>query len=256
MGQQKLRLPWDGDQNRFPVTQNWGEGGTKYAWNNCIGGHPGVDIGIPGGTPLYAIADGVVIWAGPMEGFGDHHVVVWHPEFGVSSAMGHGEAHHVVVGQQVKMGDHLMDVDSQGWSTGSHLHWEIRPVWAVAAGNPPNIDPIVWFALTLLSLVHSEDHPAGDDMPKYAVVPITDKTHPGTVAMFKAACMVLNPDISFKNPVQTVEQVRSFLAAYGHPEVNDNGTNKPGMLTPHLQDVVYNLARASKNTAPLAALRP
>ncbi len=45
-----------------PVTQYFG---TNPGGNNPSGGHTGTDYGAPEGTPIVAIADGTVIFAGP-----------------------------------------------------------------------------------------------------------------------------------------------------------------------------------------------
>jgi murein DD-endopeptidase MepM/ murein hydrolase activator NlpD len=127
----------------FPITQSWGvvdgvlqPGGVR--------GHPGTDYGCPSGTPILAVADGVVSFAGPAEGFGDHCVAIWHPDFEVTSLYGHGQAHFVNAGNQVTAGQRVADSDNQGWSSGPPLHFEIRPVNNPFGGNPPNIDSEAW----------------------------------------------------------------------------------------------------------------
>lgn len=124
-----------------PITQIWGNGATGP---NGAGGHPGTDYGCPMGTPIKAASDGTVIYAGPASGFGDHAVSIWHPADGVTTTYGHMEAHFVWVGQHVAAGDVIGLADSQGFSTGSHLHFEVRRGFAAFGGNPPNIDSDLW----------------------------------------------------------------------------------------------------------------
>jgi murein DD-endopeptidase MepM/ murein hydrolase activator NlpD len=129
----------------WPITQPWGVGGN--------GGHPGTDYGCPSGTPLHAVADGVVSFAGPASGFGDHCVAIWHPELGVTSLYGHGQAHHVAAGDPVTAGQCIADSNNEGDCFGAHLHFEIRPVNRPFGSNnsdPPNIDSEAW-------LVHHVD---------------------------------------------------------------------------------------------------
>lgn len=232
----RVRTWFDGD---YPITQAWANGGQRYAWNNAIGGHPGTDYGVPSGTRCYAITDnGQVIWAGPAQGFGDHCVAVWYESLGATVLYGHGQAHYVNVGDHVSYGQLLVLSDNEGWSTGPHLHVEVRLVDTPFGGNPPNVDPVTWLYMAITA--HSEDN------MQFAIVPITDTTHPGTVFMFKQAVKQLNPKVDWSNPVETVEQVRSFMAANGHPEVNST-PHTSGLLTAELQRVVYQLALESKN---------
>lgn len=114
-----------------------------------VGGHSGTDYAVPAGTPIRSAADGEVLYAGPASGFGDHAVAIWHPDLGVSTTYGHGEAHFVNTGDTVTAGQHIADVDSQGFSTGNHLHFEVRPMNAPWGGNPPNIDGEAWLSLHL-----------------------------------------------------------------------------------------------------------
>lgn len=124
-----------------PITQKWGNG----EWGPLgQGGHPGTDYGCPMGTPIVAASDGVVTYAGPAEGFGDHAVSIWHGADGVTTTYGHMEAHYVSVGQTVAHGQIIGLADTEGYSTGPHLHFEVRPGGATFGGNPPNIDSDLW----------------------------------------------------------------------------------------------------------------
>lgn len=86
--------------------------------------HKGIDIGAPNGTPIYAAADGVVDTAKYSGGYGN--LVVLDHGNGVETYYGHASKLCVSKGQSVKAGDLIAYVGSTGYSTGNHLHFEIR----------------------------------------------------------------------------------------------------------------------------------
>jgi murein DD-endopeptidase MepM/ murein hydrolase activator NlpD len=97
--------------------------------NNPFGGssveyHKGQDIAAPTGTPINVTADGVVVVAGWVRGYGNG-IYVDHGN-GITTRYGHLSRIDVVVGQTVKRGEHLGLVGSTGRSTGPHLHYEVR----------------------------------------------------------------------------------------------------------------------------------
>lgn len=86
--------------------------------------HSGVDFAAPVGTPVMATADGVVVSAGYMGGFGkcveiDHGM-------GIVTRYGHLDAFSVKTGLKVARGDIIGKVGNTGRSTGPHLHYEVR----------------------------------------------------------------------------------------------------------------------------------
>ncbi|GAB4213167.1 MAG: hypothetical protein OHK0012_08780 [Synechococcales cyanobacterium] len=96
--------------------------------------HAGVDIPGPVGTPIVAVANGTVIFAGyGRDGYGNR-VDIRHPN-GVVTRYAHGSRIFVSNGQQVTQGQTIMSRGSTGWSTGPHLHFEVRPGGG-AAVNP------------------------------------------------------------------------------------------------------------------------
>jgi murein DD-endopeptidase MepM/ murein hydrolase activator NlpD len=96
--------------------------------------HRGIDIAAPVGTPIYAAADGVVIDAGWHSGGYGNLVEIRHSD-GTTTRYGHNSRIRVATGQQVRQGQQIADMGSTGRSTGSHLHFEIRPQGAGAV-NP------------------------------------------------------------------------------------------------------------------------
>ena len=86
--------------------------------------HKGQDIAAPTGTPVNATADGVVVVAGWVKGYGNG-IYIDHGN-GITTRYGHLSRIDVVVGQAVRQGGHLGLVGSTGRSTGPHLHYEVR----------------------------------------------------------------------------------------------------------------------------------
>lgn len=87
------------------------------------GFHPGVDITAPIGTPIVATKDGVVISSGWEGGYGNC-VIVDHGN-GIATRYAHASSLSVKTGQPVKAGQLIARMGSTGWSTGSHLHYEV-----------------------------------------------------------------------------------------------------------------------------------
>lgn len=87
------------------------------------GFHPGVDIAAPVGTPVRAMAAGIVIYAGLDGGFGRLiKVFDGHSEV---TMYAHLSARYVHVGEVIHKGELLGRVGDTGYSTGPHLHFEV-----------------------------------------------------------------------------------------------------------------------------------
>ena len=86
--------------------------------------HRGVDIGAPYGTAVHASADGVVVFASMMNGFG--RVVVVDHGNGFQTYYAHLSRFAVVAGQEVRQGGVIGDVGQSGRATSPHLHYEVR----------------------------------------------------------------------------------------------------------------------------------
>ncbi len=85
--------------------------------------HGGTDIAAPLGTPILAAADGVVVTATWHNSYG-YYVKIKHDDT-YSTLYAHCSALHVSAGQTVKQGQVIADSGSTGYSTGSHLHFEV-----------------------------------------------------------------------------------------------------------------------------------
>ena len=85
--------------------------------------HSGMDLGVPAGTKIYALTDGLVIYSGNMSGYGNV-VMIDHGNY--TSLYAHNSSLVVNVGQTVKGGQLISYSGSTGNSTGPHLHFEIR----------------------------------------------------------------------------------------------------------------------------------
>lgn len=92
--------------------------------------HSGSDFAAPDGTPIYAVADGVVVRAGYTDS-GGGVIAIEHTVQGqrVASYYIHmwQDGIYVSEGETVTAGQHIGDVGSSGHSTGPHLHLEIHP---------------------------------------------------------------------------------------------------------------------------------
>lgn len=85
--------------------------------------HAGIDVGAPEGTPVFASAAGLVIYAGWQGGYG-LHVVLDHGD-GVRTHYSHLEEVFVKVGQLVEAREVVATVGTSGRSTGPHLHFAV-----------------------------------------------------------------------------------------------------------------------------------
>ena len=95
--------------------------------------HTGLDFAAPSGTPLRAVANGVVIEVGYDSSCGNKTVLLLEDSTEVWYC--HQTSQSVSVGDKVVGGELIGSVGTTGNSTGPHLHLEIRP-----SGAEP-IDP-------------------------------------------------------------------------------------------------------------------
>jgi len=86
--------------------------------------HRGLDISARRGTPVYAPADGVVVFVGRNGGLGKT-IKISHG-FGYTTVYGHLQDFDVEPGSEVRRGEQIGSVGNTGRSTGSHLHYEVH----------------------------------------------------------------------------------------------------------------------------------
>jgi murein DD-endopeptidase MepM/ murein hydrolase activator NlpD len=113
-----------------------GFGPRKHPIAGVVRQHNGVDIDAPYGAPVYAAASGRVLVASGMGGYG-LTVVIDHGD-GLSTLYAHLSQILVDASGQIQQGAVIGKVGSTGYSTGPHLHFEIR-----INGEPR--DPLLWF---------------------------------------------------------------------------------------------------------------
>ncbi len=101
-----------------PITSPFCE---RRAWEAC---HPGIDIGVPTGTPIHAADSGRVTIAGWVSGYGNY-TCIQHTAT-LSTCYGHQEKILVSVGQGVSQGQVIGISDCTGLCFGPHLHFEVR----------------------------------------------------------------------------------------------------------------------------------
>ena len=128
-------MAWPIAKSGTYITSNYGI--REHPIQGVIKSHTGIDIGNAGfGAPVIAAADGVVSMASYYGGYGNC-VMINHGN-GLSTLYGHGQKILTTVGTEVKKGDLIMEVGSTGYSTGPHLHFEVR-----INGQPTNPLPYV-----------------------------------------------------------------------------------------------------------------
>jgi murein DD-endopeptidase MepM/ murein hydrolase activator NlpD len=86
--------------------------------------HTGIDFGVGYGTPIHAADSGTVIYATWMGGYGN--VIIVDHGRGISTLYAHQSSLAVGVGARVVRGQVVGYVGSTGFSTGPHLHFEVR----------------------------------------------------------------------------------------------------------------------------------
>jgi murein DD-endopeptidase MepM/ murein hydrolase activator NlpD len=140
--------------------------------------HKGLDLSAPTGTAIYATADGVVTFAGryPLSQsvnwwrFGNV-VTIKHAERFIT-IFAHCDSIKVRAGQQVRQGELIATVGSTGWSTNSHLHYEVRSDLEKPGTHVP-VDPRIYIlnyqwpneAVLLMRQRTSRDYKNFDPLP-------------------------------------------------------------------------------------------
>jgi Peptidase family M23 len=131
---------------QFKISQHFGDNPKIYPLTN---GHNGIDFALPEGNPVMATADGTVSRAeldtttasDPKKGYG-YHVRIQHLD-GSTSIYGHFQKDSFTVhtGDNVNMGAIIGNSGNTGYSTGPHLHFEVR--LGLAATTVINPEPFL-----------------------------------------------------------------------------------------------------------------
>ncbi len=98
--------------------------------------HNGLDIAVPRGTPIYAMADGIVRLAGENFYYTGNNILLDHGQ-GINSFYFHLSKLLVKEGQRIKKGEIIGRVGTTGRSTGPHLHWGVQ--WYSKRVDPAKI---------------------------------------------------------------------------------------------------------------------
>lgn len=208
-----------------PVTQGWGPS-TLEGEPSMFGYahfHAGIDYSIPTGTTLRAADDGVIGQAGQNGGFGisvtesigDGYTVLW----------GHMARVTVQPGQQVKRGDTIGYSNNTGYSTGPHVHFEVR-----RNGTPVNP--------TTVGLVFDPDvTTGGGDLtgpPTIGGVPIPNPFEAITDALGSMKDVLANPDTWLRGAMVIGGVVIVAMGAYAlaKPAIDSAGdvTKKAALM--------------------------
>lgn len=99
--------------------------------------HTGIDLSAPKGAAVVAVDNGRVLYAGSMGAYGK--VVIIDHGGEISTLYAHLLSYNVKVGNNVVKGSTIARADSTGWSTGHHLHFEVRK-----NGVPINPRPYIY----------------------------------------------------------------------------------------------------------------
>ncbi|SDQ04843.1 M23 family metallopeptidase [Leucobacter chromiiresistens] len=137
------------------------------------GTHTGIDLAAERGDPVLAPFDGTVVFVGGdgasgrlwlgdrwLYPNGQGRTVEIQRADGLISRVGHLEGYNVRVGDKVRAGDVTGYAGDSGYSTGVHIHWELRWDRAWNGGrwiNPRSVAPTTFTAQQSLTTIHEEE---------------------------------------------------------------------------------------------------
>ena len=118
-------------------------GSRLHPIQGVIKNHDGIDIGGKTGDPVYAAADGIVIYSAFNTGGYGNMIMIDHglnsEGVKIVTLYAHGDKLLKNVGETVKQGDIIMEMGSTGNSTGPHVHFEVRE-------NGTDVDPKLYLS--------------------------------------------------------------------------------------------------------------
>ena len=128
-----MQISWPVPQSK-EISSGYGE--------RAMGWHAGIDIAAPIGTDIVAVKDGLITFksqtcthnygktksCGCGGGYGNYFILTYKydDDYTVEFLYAHCTDIYVTIGQTVKEGDIIASVGSTGFSTGSHLHFEVK----------------------------------------------------------------------------------------------------------------------------------
>lgn len=121
-------------------------GAPRYRDGKYYTPHEGVDFGVPVGTPVIAVADGMIVNIIENDTYAGNMVSILHDN-GIMTRYMHlnefGTINNQKIynGMKVKKGDVIAYSGNTGWSTGPHLHFEVRE-GATKSNKGKAVDPI------------------------------------------------------------------------------------------------------------------
>lgn len=115
------------------ISSHYGKRRDPFNWRTSF--HTGIDIAAPMNTPIFAAADGKVIFAGRNGGYGETIVIEHGSTY--ETLYAHLNKIDVEVGDFVNKGDIIGGMGTTGRSTGVHLHYEVKR-------NGERVDPYVY----------------------------------------------------------------------------------------------------------------
>jgi murein DD-endopeptidase MepM/ murein hydrolase activator NlpD len=139
---------------------------SKYGWRTppckgCSADHKGIDF-VPGeGTPVFAVADGIVTDMGSNGGYGNYvkmrHLIAnsdgvieeWETLYAHMKNKSFPE--EMMIGSAIKSGETIGAVGNTGMSTGPHLHFELLI-------NGEHVDPLPLIGTYKVIIVTEEDY--------------------------------------------------------------------------------------------------
>jgi murein DD-endopeptidase MepM/ murein hydrolase activator NlpD len=124
-----------------PITGSFGERIDPFNGEGAF--HSGIDIASSYGQAVIAPADGTVLFADFLGGYG--RAVMLDHGHGITTRYGHLANFAVTSGQHVHRGDTIGFIGLSGRSTGPHLHYEVRI-------NDTPVNPHKYLRLTVANI--------------------------------------------------------------------------------------------------------
>ncbi len=147
-----MRLKLENPLSSILITQKFGDNATPVYGQQGLIGHNGIDYRAPHGTPVLAAHDGTAYYQ--IDGNGGHGVVIitdkqydyggeqayfktiyWHLVDPLKDIKFRSPLLDFPWGKPVKAGEIIGYADNTGLSTGSHLHFGLKPVAKVGESN-------------------------------------------------------------------------------------------------------------------------